>query len=42
MCMGIYLHICRCTMCILSAVGGQKSMPDPLEVELLIVVDAGG
>lgn len=37
MCMSYCLHVCLCIACILDTLRSQKSVLDPLELELQIV-----
>lgn len=41
MCMSVCLHVCVCTICVPSARGGQKNVPNPLDLELEVCVSAG-
>jgi hypothetical protein len=34
----VYVYVCLCTMCVPGAHGGQKRAPDPLDLELEMVV----
>jgi hypothetical protein len=41
MCMSVLPDVCKCSMCVPGACWSQKSLLDPLELELKTVVGTG-